>query len=288
MQYVVMDLEWNNTYARKTSAFINEIIEIGAVKLDSSFNQVDTFTCIIRSQIGHKLRGNVKKLTNLTNEDISSGLPFTKAFSLFRKWIGNDDTVIITWGDGDIRVLIENYSYLNGITAIPFLKNYCDLQKCFQKVTKGNPALQPGLTAAAEQLNIDPEKYNHHRGLDDSLLTADVLRSIYEKNIFMSECHICNDEFYDRLLFKAKVIKSLDSPLVDKKKLEHRCDSCGQLCKRLTEWKFSSQYFKAQFWCSDCDVTYNVKVRFKRKYDGVDFKKVVTTINANDDDDDDE
>ena len=76
MQYVIMDLEWNNTYARKTSAFINEIIEIGAVKLNDNFDEVDNFSCIIRSQIGRKLRGSIKRLTNLTNDDISAGLPF--------------------------------------------------------------------------------------------------------------------------------------------------------------------------------------------------------------------
>ena len=131
MQFVVMDLEWNNTYAKKANGYINEIIEIGAVKLDEDIETIDTFSCIIRSQIGKKLRGSVKRLTHLTNDDISSGMPFTKAFSMFRKWIGNEDTVIFTWGDGDVRVLLDNFKYLNGIKVIPFLKTYCDLQKCF-------------------------------------------------------------------------------------------------------------------------------------------------------------
>ena len=78
MQFVVMDLEWNNKNDKKANGYINEIIEIGAVKLDSDIETVDTFSCIIRSQIGKKLRGSVKKLTHLTNDDISSGMPFTK------------------------------------------------------------------------------------------------------------------------------------------------------------------------------------------------------------------
>ena len=78
MQYIIMDLEWNNTYAKKADGYINEIIEIGAVKLDDELETVDTFSCIIRSQIGKKLRGSVKRLTHLTNDDISTGVPFTK------------------------------------------------------------------------------------------------------------------------------------------------------------------------------------------------------------------
>jgi DNA polymerase III epsilon subunit-like protein len=63
MDFIIMDLEWNNTYARKTKGFINEIIEIGAVKLDENLNFKDKFSCLVRPQIGKKLRGSVKELT---------------------------------------------------------------------------------------------------------------------------------------------------------------------------------------------------------------------------------
>ena len=48
MDFIIMDLEWNNTYARKTKGFINEIIEIGAVKLDENLNFKDKFSCLVR------------------------------------------------------------------------------------------------------------------------------------------------------------------------------------------------------------------------------------------------
>ncbi len=280
MQYIVMDLEWNNTYAKKTAGFINEIIEIGAVKLDESLNTVDTFSCIIRSQIGRKLRGSVKKLTNLTNDDISGGLPFTKAFSLFRRWIGSDESVIITWGDGDIRVLIENYSYLNGISVIPFLNYYCDLQRYYQKSRSSHPEQQTGLITAAQEIGIDPELYTHHRALGDSLLTVDIFELIYKSELFKKEIRVCDDEFYSRLLYKAKIIKNIDSPLIDKKRLEHYCDTCGTQCRIIKPWKYSCQFFRATFHCNNCDTEYSVKVRFKKLYDGIDYKKIVTEINT--------
>lgn len=34
MRFVVMDLEWNGAYCRQTRGYFNEIIEIGAVRLD--------------------------------------------------------------------------------------------------------------------------------------------------------------------------------------------------------------------------------------------------------------
>ncbi|MEE1010578.1 MAG: 3'-5' exonuclease [Acutalibacteraceae bacterium] len=276
MQFIVMDLEWNNTYAKKANGYINEIIEIGAVKLDKDLETVDTFSCIIRSQIGKKLRGTVKRLTHLTNADINAGMPFTKAFSVFRKWIGNEETVILTWGDGDIRVLLDNFKYLNGIKVIPFLSTYCDLQKSFQKINNSSKGQQTGLLTAAEMVGIDPEMYIHHRALGDSMLTAEIFRKIYYGNQVASDFIECNEDFYSKLLYKAKVIRNIDNPLVDKKRLNHTCEACGTPCKQLTNWKFHCQFFRANFYCEECDLTYSVGVRFKKLYDQVEFRKIVS------------
>lgn len=154
MDFIIMDLEWNNTYARKTKGFINEIIEIGAVKLDENLNFKDKFSCLVRPQIGKKLRGSVKELTNITNEEVRSGEPFTKVFSSFRRWIGSE-CVLLTWGDGDIRVLIDNYKYLNGIDTVPFLSYYADMQAYIQSVLGTPKSRQIGLSTAAQELGID-------------------------------------------------------------------------------------------------------------------------------------
>ncbi|MCR5151274.1 MAG: exonuclease domain-containing protein [Clostridiales bacterium] len=276
MQYIVMDLEWNNVYVKKTSRFMNEIIEIGAVKLNSDLDTVDTFSCIIRSQIGRKLRGSVKELTHLTNADILTGTSFTKTFSHFRKWIGNEETCVITWGDSDIRVLIENYSYLNGINTVPFLSNYCDLQKYYQHFIKSDHGQQIGLVNAAVGIGLNPDLYTHHRALGDSLLTSDIFEQIFDENLLKKEVLVCDKDFYSRLMFKPHIIKTIDSSFVDKKRLEHFCEMCGSSCKRISKWKFSGQFFKADFYCDKCNTKYNIKVRFKKTYDGVDYKKVVS------------
>lgn len=278
MQFIVLDLEWNNTYAKKAKGYINEIIEIGAVKLDNELENVDTFSCIIRSQIGKKLRGSVKRLTHLTNDDIDSGMPFTKAFSMFRKWIGNEETVIFTWGDGDVRVLLENFKYLNGIKVIPFLEKYCDLQRVFQRINGSTKGQQTGLLNAAQMLEIDPEMYIHHRALGDSMLTADILKKLLVDGKLFPEIVECNDDFYAKLLYKAKVIRNIDNPLVDKKRLCHVCETCGTSCNQLTAWKFHCQFFRANFHCPECDLTYSVGVRFKKLYDKVEFRKIVSVM----------
>lgn len=278
MNYVILDLEWNNTYGRKTKSFINEIIEIGAVMLDDDLQEVSRYSSLIRSQIGKKLRGSVKQLTHITNEDLDSGIPFTKALSQLRRWIGNRDNVVITWGDGDIRVLIENCRYLNGIEIVPFLSNYADIQAYFHSIFNSPPSRQVGLSAAAQLLGIDETEFALHRALDDSLLTAEVFRKIFDPETFPAFIHPCSRDFYSRLSFKPYVIGNINNPLVDKSKLTYICETCGQPAKRLTEWRFVSRHFRALFYCPHCDQKVKVGVSFKKLYDRVEVKKTSVVV----------
>ena len=277
MNFIIMDLEWNNTYARKTKSFINEVIEIGAVKLDEHLNIIDKFSCVIHSQIGKKLRGSVKQLTNITNDDIRSGELFTKVFSRFRYWVDRD-SVILTWGDGDIRVLIDNFRYLNGIDTIPFLSRYADLQSYIQTVLNASKSHQIGLSAAAEALGIDEASYSLHRALDDSLLSAECFKKTYDRNKFSAYIKECDSNFYARLAFKPHPISNINSPLIDKSKLSYSCEICGGACEQLCNWSYSNQYFRSRYHCPECDRTVKVAVRFKKYYDRIDVRKTVTEI----------
>ncbi|MEE0638382.1 MAG: 3'-5' exonuclease, partial [Acutalibacteraceae bacterium] len=243
MDFIIMDLEWNNTYARKTKGFINEIIEIGAVKLDENLNFKDKFSCLVRPQIGKKLRGSVKELTNITNEEVRSGEQFTKVFSSFRRWIGSE-CVLLTWGDGDIRVLIDNYKYLNGINTVPFLSYYADMQAYIQSVLGTPKSRQIGLSTAAQELGIDESSFSHHRAYDDSLLSAECLKKVYSKDAFKPYIRECNDEFYARLTFKAHPISNIHSPLIDKSVLDYKCEICSGKCEQTKQWSYSNQYFR--------------------------------------------
>lgn len=273
MYYVILDLEWNNTYNRKTRSFINEIIEIGAVLLDDDLHEVSRFSRLIRSQIGKKLRGSVKQLTHITNEDLDSGILYTKALSELRHWIGNRPNTVITWGDGDIRVLIDNCRLLNGIEIVPFLSNYADLQRYFHMCFNTPPARQVGLSSAAQVLGIDDSAYSHHRALDDSLLTADLFRKIFDPQTFPDFIQPCTRDFYGKLSFKPYVIGNINNPLVDKSKLCYTCETCGKSAKQLTDWRFVSRHFRALFYCPHCDQKVKVGVSFKKHYDHVEVKK---------------
>lgn len=272
MQYVIMDLEWNNVYSIKRGGFMNEVIEIGAVRLDERLREAGTFSHLIRSQIGKRLRGHVKELTHLTNEDLQTGIPFTQAMAQFRQWIGNGPVTVLTWGDTDIRVLIENFKLFNGLSTLPFLTYYADLQKILHAALHLSNARQTGLSAAAEMLGIEEDGLSLHRALDDSLLSAECMRKIFSPELMQEFTLPCGKEFYERLQFKAYVISDIHSPKIDWSQMRCFCDQCGREAQQQSEWMFASRAFRATFLCPECKRLLRRTVRFKQYYDRLDIR----------------
>ena len=55
MRYIILDLEWDSAYSVKHKRFINQILQIGAVKLNESFDIIDTFEVTVKSAISKRL-----------------------------------------------------------------------------------------------------------------------------------------------------------------------------------------------------------------------------------------
>ena len=88
MEFVILDLEWNGTYSKRKSGFFNEIIEFGAVKVNDRLCVEDTFSVVVKPQIGKKLSSKVKNLTNISSEELGLGVTYTRAVSKFKKFLG--------------------------------------------------------------------------------------------------------------------------------------------------------------------------------------------------------
>lgn len=277
MYYIIMDLEWNNAYVHKTKSFMNEIIEVGAVMLNEELEEISEFSCFVKSRIGKKIRSNIKKLTHITNDDMRSGEPFETVMQKFEEWIGGRENVILTWGNSDIRVIIENFHMLTGRKTVPFLSNYTDVQRYFQLKKEIPTEKQLGLFNAAEEVGMDPDSFSHHRALDDSLLTAECFRRVYTDD-FAEYIQRCDNAFYERLFFKPYAISNINSPLVDRGLLNYTCEDCGVRGKIIKRWRYSNQYFRSVYECPNCGKKVRVAVRFKKYYDRLDTRKTVSLI----------
>ncbi len=277
MYFVIMDLEWNNSYNKLTQKFMNEIIEIGAVKLDENLNEVDTFSELIRPVISKKLRSRIKNLTNISNEEVRTGGVFEEVIKEFEEWVG-DDAVVMSWGDTDLRTLLTNYKWFLKKNTVTFINKYADLQKYCQCFINMENVQQAGLSYAAQCLEIDPEKYPHHRALDDSILSAECFKKVYDKEKFNEFVKNCDHDFYGRLLFHPYVIKNKNDPLIDKNQFNCFCEICGGKVETVKKWKFMNQSFRGIFYCANCDREFKVSLRFKKFYDYIDIKRSYSEV----------
>ncbi len=80
MTYIVMDLEWNGAYSKKAHGYFNEIIEIGAVKLDDTLEITGRFHAVIKPVVSKKLSEIVTNLTSITDEELEEGTTFSGRF----------------------------------------------------------------------------------------------------------------------------------------------------------------------------------------------------------------
>lgn len=278
MNYIVIDLEWNGSWSKKAHGYFNEIIEVGAVKVDEDMRVLDEFRAAIKPVVSKKLSSIVTDLTNITAEELEDGTTFAGMMRQLTKWMGKEPATVLTWSTTDLLVLMENCRYFYGKQEIPFLKNYMDFQVYAQEKMGVDTSQQLGLARAGEMLGIPEDDMSLHRALDDSKLTAAILQKVYEKESFVAAIMPVNEEFYKRITFKTTIIKDLDDPLVKRSELCFNCPDCGQNMKRKGTWRFRSRAFCAEFSCRRCAKKYNGRVQFKLKYEGVEVKKKLNEI----------
>lgn len=176
MQYIVLDLEWNQPISYHSPAYksvggklLFEMIQIGAVKVDESFQVVDSFSQLIQPQHYVRLHPRISRITHITQDDLADAPTFNEAVEAFAKWCG-EDYVLLTWGCDDISVLNQNMTFFQCETQ---LAKFYDAQRLFGEVT-GNSKERKGLKAAMEQLEIVPDEdaMPFHNAVNDAYYTA--------------------------------------------------------------------------------------------------------------------
>mgnify|MGYP000396204952 CR=1 FL=1 len=82
MDYIVMDLEWNQNPYGKSHCHTDltfEIIEIGAVRVsDDRKTIVDSFQQVIKPRVFKKLHYKIQEITHFTEEELNDGKDFRK------------------------------------------------------------------------------------------------------------------------------------------------------------------------------------------------------------------
>ena len=273
MNYVILDLEFNAAYSKAHHRFVNEIIEIGAVKCDEKFNIIDTFSELIKPSISKKLNPHVSKLTNISVEELNrSHINFRSAIKGFIEFMG--DSILMTWGTTDILVLRENCTLLNDMQEVEFVKYYLNLQRfCELALDYHDKARQMGLSSCAERLHIKFDEKVLHRALSDAKLSMLCLKELFEESLFSNNIEKVGEEFFRKITYKNTNICDLKDPLVDKKQMFMICDVCGKKARRKSKWRLKNKAFRAKFKCGKCHREFEGRIIIKKCYDGVKIIK---------------
>ena len=175
MNYIVMDMEWNQPWPGSPSAkkvlpvqIRGEIIQIGAVRVTEDRQVADEFQILIKPKYYRHLNRRVSKLTGIKETQLrEEGVPFPEAIEAFRTWCG-EDIIFLTWGFDDIGILRENLMLFNLDTS--FTEKWYNAQMIFNAQTDGSSA-QKALKTAMEMFEIEATRPAHD-ALGDAYHTA--------------------------------------------------------------------------------------------------------------------
>ena len=67
-----------------------EIIEIGAVKVNSKKEITDSFHRLIRPQVYNRIHSSIHEVIHMDYRDLLDGVPFEQAAGEFLEWCGKD------------------------------------------------------------------------------------------------------------------------------------------------------------------------------------------------------
>lgn len=263
MTYVILDLEWNTGYCKKSDSYFNEIIEFGAVRLNEELEVTETFSTLVQPTITRRLNSAVKRLTGLTEPQLRTGMAFTKAFSQFRSFLG--DSVLLSWSTSDLSVLEKNCEYYFGRPKIPSVKRYADLQQYCQDMLQMNGQNPLSLSAAATLLSVDFGEKQSHRAVDDCMLALSCMRRLYLPSAMI--CYICtvDDDFYAALHSQNSQHLSLEDIKQIIRGIHFTCPVCGRRCARKGRWELKNRSFTADFYCAYCSQGFTGKATVRHK-----------------------
>lgn len=286
MNYIVLDLEWNQGNQSPSHSGTKvpfEIIEIGAVKLNKDRVMTDEFSELIKPQIYKTMHYMTGKLIHLKMKELKNERPFPEVMKSFLEWCG-PDPIFCTWGPLDLYELQRNMTYygFKPISDGPFA--FYDVQKLFaleHEPEKKRLALE----SAVDFLKIEKD-IPFHRAFSDAYYTAKVFSYIKRDDTLR---HFSYDTYtppkdrahepllffgnYDKLI--SKTFPTREALMADRKVRDTSCYICKAKAKK--QIKFFSPTGKYYLGLSKCETHGYIKTKIRiRKSEDEQFFTVKT------------
>ncbi|MBQ7840354.1 MAG: exonuclease domain-containing protein [Lachnospiraceae bacterium] len=261
MDYIVLDLEWNqasDSNDSRSRMLTFEIIEIGAVKLNRCMEIVDTFHELIRPQVYEEMHKITEKLIQIHMDELTQCRLFEEVMRDFLSWCG-EDYMFGTWGPLDLTELQRNMTFfgMEPLAGGPF--KFYDIQKMFSIAFEDGRSRR-SLEYGVDFLNITKD-IPFHRALSDAWYTARVLQMIKDPMVLQrisfdtyslpkdrrSEIHVVFDN-YAKYISRAFADK--EALMTDREVISTRCYLCHRNLRRKIRW-FSpnGKHYYSISWC---------------------------------------
>ena len=175
MNHIVIDLEMNKIVRQCRDAYklSSELIEIGAVKMNSKFEVIDTYQTYVSPDYG-SMDERIIELTGITDDKLVGAPKFAEAMDDFAEWIGSEKTQYYSWSMSDIRQYSGNIIRKMEVSWNDFQQEYSVLLGIEKKIK-----LKQAVAAADYEFTGAA-----HTALADAVNTAEILRLSKNKEEF--------------------------------------------------------------------------------------------------------
>lgn len=246
MDYIVLDLEWNQSAdeAGENKELHFEIIEIGAVKLNSERQVIGRFSELIRPQVYPQLHRITSHLIHLKTHELTQSRSFPEVARDFLDWCGKD-CMFCTWGVQDLTELQSNMAYyrLEPLAEGPI--RFLDVQKLFSLAFEDGKARR-SLEWAVDFLQIEKD-VPFHRAFEDAWYTGKVFARIRDEKVLTrysfdvfhppknrkQEVRIAFDS-YEKYI--SRVFADKTEAFEDREVISTRCFLCHRNVKKKIKW----------------------------------------------------
>lgn len=271
---IALDMEWNQPlpwkeYPQVPKALMpGEIIQIGAVKLNSAGKELGRLQLHIRPKYFKQVHWKVKKLTQISQSEMMTGVTFPEAAPALGNWLTEDGIPydIFAWGGEDERVLVANLEAW-GIVPDWLPENIYDLRMIYDSF-HGRYQQSTSLTDAAGELGVQLE-LTQHDSLNDALYLAAICR-LTDLSRGMAEYEELDGAFHPGISLARQRYTGLQSPeiaLRDEALTSFSCPTCGKdLCCR--EWVPQNKNKQIGLIRCSCGSGSFLRIRFNPRPDG--------------------
>lgn len=247
MNYIVLDLEWNQCpsgKAEENASLRFEIIEIGAVRLDEDLTLTDRFREVIKPQVYQDLHFKTKEIISLRAIDLENARSFPEVAKDFMDWCG-EDAVFCTWGTADLTELQQNLAYYKMPSPFPFPLLYYDIQKIFSIVYEDRKSRR-SLESAVDFLGI-PKNIPFHSALSDAHYTSQIMQRLTPEQILANssvdyyrtpenrrqEIHLTYETYTK---FVSRPFKDKMHAMKDRTVISTPCSKCKKPAQKRIRW----------------------------------------------------